>query len=68
MPQKDRTGPQGQGAKTGQGLGKCGPKGGNPAPQDQGGMETSRKQRAGRSAGRGQAKGRGAGQARGNRR
>lgn len=24
MPQQDRTGPQGQGPKTGQGLGKCG--------------------------------------------
>jgi len=68
MPQGDRTGPQGQGPKTGQGRGKCGPKGENPAPQSQGGMETGREQRAGRGVGRGQGKGSGAGQGRGNRR
>ncbi|MDL1982740.1 MAG: DUF5320 domain-containing protein [Deltaproteobacteria bacterium] len=68
MPQRDRTGPQGQGPKTGQGRGKCGPKGGSPAPQSQGGMETVGGQRAGRGAGQGQGKGRGVGQGRGNRR
>ncbi len=26
MPQQDRTGPRGEGSRTGQGLGKCGPK------------------------------------------
>jgi len=65
MPQRDRTGPQGQGPKTGQGRGKCSPKGGTPAPQSQGGMGTGGGQRAGRSAGRGHGKGRGAGQGRG---
>jgi len=64
MPQGDRTGPQGQGPRTGQGRGKCVPKGGNPAPQGQGGMKTGR----GQKAGRGQGQGRGAGQGRGNRR
>ncbi|MBW2336933.1 MAG: DUF5320 domain-containing protein, partial [Deltaproteobacteria bacterium] len=37
MPQGDRTGPQGQGPKTGRSMGKCGPKGQTPAPQGQGG-------------------------------
>jgi hypothetical protein len=54
MPQGDRTGPQGQGPKTGRGQGKCNPKGGTPAPQGQDGM----------GAGRGQGKGRGSGQGR----
>ena len=44
MPQGDRTGPQGQGPKTGKGRGKCGPKGGTPAPQGQGGMGTGQGQ------------------------
>ena len=69
MPQQDRTGPQGQGPKTGQGRGKCGTtKDGGSVPQDQGGMEPGRGQRAGRGSGQGQGKGRGAGQGRGNRR
>ena len=61
MPQGDRTGPQGQGPRTGRGMGKCGSKVGTPAPQGQGGMATG--QGAGRGAGRGQ--GRGAGRGRG---
>ena len=63
MPQGDRTGPQGQGPKTGKGQGKCGPKGGTPAAQGQGGR--GRGQGSGRGAGRGQGKGRGGGQGRG---
>ena len=67
MPQGDRTGPQGQGPKTGRGMGKCGSKSGNPAPQDQDGMGTGRGQGrgSGKGAGRGQGKGRGTGQGRG---
>jgi hypothetical protein len=66
---KDRTGPQGQGPKTGRGLGKCSSKGGNRAPQDQDGMGTGRGQgrRSGKGAGRGQGKGRGAEQGQGRR-
>jgi hypothetical protein len=79
MPQGDRTGPQGQGPKTGRGRGKCGPQSGTPAPQDQDGMGTVRGQGrgSGRGTGRGQSqgsargagqgKGRGAGQGRGKR-
>jgi len=62
MPQGDRTGPQGQGPKTGKGQGKCGPKGGTPAPQGQGGR--GRGQGSGRGAGRGQGKGSGQGRGR----
>jgi hypothetical protein len=63
MPQRDQTGPQGQGPKTGKGQGKCGRKGGKPASQGQGGR--GRGQGSGRGAGRGQGKGNGAGQGRG---
>jgi hypothetical protein len=63
MPQGDRTGPQGQGPKTGRGQGKCGPKGATPAPQRQGG--TGRGQGSGRGAGRGQGRGSGQGTGRG---
>lgn len=63
MPQGDRTGPQGQGPKTGRGMGKCGPKGGDPAPQGQGGMGTGQGQ--GRGAGRGAGRGKGQGAGRG---
>jgi hypothetical protein len=68
MPQKDRTGPQGQGPKTGRGMGKCGPKSGFSGPQGQGGIRTGRGQGrgSGRGAGRGQGSGRGAGQGQGN--
>ena len=48
MPRGDRTGPQGQGPKTGRGMGKCGPKVGTASPQSQGGQGT------GRGKGRGQ--------------
>ncbi len=67
MPQGDGTGPQGQGPKTGRGLGKCSPKDGTPAPQDQGGRVSGRGQGRGlgKGAGRSQGKGRGTGQGRG---
>ena len=65
MPQGDRTGPQGQGPKTGRGQGKCGPKGATPATQGQSGR--GRGQGSGKGAGRGQGKGRGGGQGRGRR-
>jgi hypothetical protein len=67
MPGKDRTGPQGQGPKTGRGLGKWSSKGENRAPQEQDGMGTDRGQgrRSGKGAGRGRGKGRGAGQGQG---
>jgi hypothetical protein len=67
MPQEDRTGPQGQGPKTGLGMGKCGPKGGTPVPQGPGGMATGQGQGrgAGRGAGRGQCQGSGQGRGRG---
>ena len=65
MPQGDRTGPQGQGPKTGKGQGKCGPKGGTPASQGQSGR--GRGQGSGKGAGRDQGKGRGAGKGRGKR-
>ena len=55
MPQGDRTGPQGQGPKTGRAMGKCGPKGKTPAPQGQDGTATGQGQGrvAGRTASRG---------------
>jgi hypothetical protein len=67
MPRGDRTGPQGQGPKTGRGLGKCSTKGGSPAPLGQDGMGTGRGQGrgSGKGAGRGQRKGRGAGKGQG---
>jgi len=42
MPRGDRTGPQGQGPKTGRGRGKCSSKDGSSAPQDQDVMGTGR--------------------------
>jgi hypothetical protein len=62
MPQGDRTGPQGQGPKTGRGMGKCGPKGGTPTPQEQGGSGTGRGQGRGSGRGAGRGSGRGGGQ------
>ena len=69
MPRGDGTGPQGQGARTGRGQGRCAPKGGTPAPRRNSDMGNSRGQGqgTGRSAGRGLGKGKGAGQGRGNR-
>ena len=67
MPQKDKTGPQGQGPKTGQGRGRCGVNSGNSVSESQDDMETGRGQRTGRGTGRGQGKGRGARQGRCNR-
>jgi hypothetical protein len=65
MPQGDRTGPKGQGPKTGRGQGKCGLKGGTPAPQGQGGMGTGQGRGAGRGAGRGKGQKAGRGTGRG---
>ena len=62
MPQGDRTGPQGQSPKTGRGQGKCGPKGGTPAPQEQGGTGSGRRGGQGRGQGAGRGQGRGSGQ------
>jgi len=68
MPQGDRTGPQGQGPKTGKGQGKCGKGTRNPS---QGGIGSGRgggkSQGQGRCGGRGQSRGGGSGQGRGNR-
>ncbi len=65
MPQGDRTGPQGQGPKTGRGRGKCNPKGVIPAPQDQNGKGTGRGQGRGSGRGAGRGTGRGGGQGNG---
>ena len=72
MPRGDATGPDGQGPKTGRGLGKCG-KGtrNNPSQGSQGGMGSGRGggrgQGQSRGGGRGQGQGGGKGQGRGNR-
>jgi hypothetical protein len=65
MPQQDRTGPQGQGPKTGRGMGKCGPKGGTPIPRGQGGMGSGSGQGRGAGKGAGRGTGQGGGQGRG---
>ena len=62
MPREDGRSPQGQGPRTGRGMGKCGPKSGNSAPQGQGGRRSGKGQ--GMVVGRGQCKGRGTGQGR----
>jgi len=59
MPRGNRTGPQGQGPKTGRGLGKCNPKGGTPE-QGQDGRGSGR--RSGQGRGQGIARGSGQGQ------
>lgn len=66
MPSFDRTGPGGEGPRTGRGLGKCGKAGmaSNPRP----GRSQARKQGYGSAAGRGGrtgGKGRGGGRGRG---
>lgn len=63
MPRGDRTGPRGQGPKTGKGLGKCNPKGGPITPQGQKGTGSGRG--AGQGAGRGAGQGRRQGSRRG---
>jgi len=60
MPQKDGTGPQGQGSKTGRGLGRCNPQGGSNPTKGRGGLCS------GRGAGKGREKGRGKGGRKGN--
>jgi hypothetical protein len=58
MPQRDRTGPQGRGPKTGRGLGRCDTKDVSSVPRNQRGMGL------GRGGGRGQGRGRSGGQGR----
>ena len=58
MPRGDRTGPEGQGPKTGRGQGKCNPQGGILTPRGRGGMGSGR----GTGRGAGQGTGRGTGQ------
>jgi len=65
MPQQDRTGPQGQGPKTGRGQGKCNPKTGTPATPGQGGRGTGQGQGRGSGQGTGQGTGRGKGRGKG---
>ena len=71
MPRGDRTGPDGQGPKTGRGQGKCGKGTRNPSQGNQGGMKSGRGggrgQGQGRGGGGGQGRGGGTGQGRGNR-
>jgi hypothetical protein len=69
MPRGDRTGPQGQGPKTGRGRGRCNPIDGSTRPQRQDGIGSGRNQGrgSGRGAGRRQGNGGGAGQGRGKR-
>lgn len=57
MPREDKTGPQGQGPKTGRGQGRCNPQGGTPGSRGQGGKGPGRG--AGRSAGQGAGRGTG---------
>ncbi len=59
MPGRDRTGPQGQGPKSGRGLGKCNSRGGTTAPQGQNDMGSGRRsgRRQGQKADRGGMKG-----------
>lgn len=68
MPNKDRSGPDGQGPKTGRGSGKCGPNSSDSFPQGQK-NQGSGKGKGGRGQGQGankQGKGKGAGKGRGN--
>jgi hypothetical protein len=71
MPREDRTGPQGQGPRTGKGQGRCNPKGRTSVLPEQGGMGSGQGQGAGQGQGRGRGTGRGSGrnsgQGRGNR-
>ena len=57
MPRGDGTGPQGQGPKTGKGLGKCNPQSGVFTPQGQNPMGSGK----GKGQGMGKKRGRGAG-------
>jgi hypothetical protein len=71
MPRGDGTGPQGQGAMTGRGRGKCNPKDRAYVSPDHGGMGLGRKlgrsRRQGPGRGVDRTAGRGAGQGRGRR-
>ena len=58
MPREDRTGPEGQGPKTGRGQGKCNPQSGTPVSRGRGGMGSGQ----GTKRGAAQGAGRGAGQ------
>lgn len=62
MPNQDRTGPEGQGSRTGRGLGKCNP---NNKDLNEGASEEQRQGKGhGQGRGRGQGKGLGRGQGR----
>lgn len=63
MPGLDRKGPQGDGPKTGRGLGKCNP---DTKTQDENSAETQYGRGLGRRMGRGQRAGRGRGRGMGN--
>jgi hypothetical protein len=65
MPRGDRTGPQGQGPKTGRGMGKCGPKNQSPASPGQGGIGAGKGQGRGSGRGTGRSKGKGRGTGKG---
>ena len=67
MPRGDGTGPQGQGPKTGRGMGKCDPQDGTPVPRGQGGMRTGKGQGRGSGQGNGRGGGQGSGKGRGRR-
>lgn len=54
MPGFDRTGPEGKGAKTGRGMGKCNPQ-----------KDVTDETRSGKGLGRGQGQGKGRGRGRG---
>jgi hypothetical protein len=51
MPRGDGTGPQGQGAKTGKGRGKCNPQDPSSGSQNQGGRGSGRRGGQGRGKG-----------------
>jgi len=61
MPDNDRTGPQGQGPRSGRGMGRCG----GPATNNEGNKQPGRGMGRGRSAGPGRAAGPGAGRGQG---
>jgi len=67
MPRKDGTGPQGQGSKTGRGLGPCNSFNQTSVPPGQGGLGFSRGIGMGRGRGLGRGVGRGQGRGRGRR-
>jgi hypothetical protein len=61
MPQGDRTGPRGQGRKTGRGMGNCDPNDGTPVTPGRGGQGFGRGQGRGSGRGAGRKGGQGSG-------